>query len=86
MSFETISLLLNWVELGALIAILFRLSSTFALIASTQRELRRAIHHLGERRIAELDVANGFDGPRIAVAPRSRQAPRYTERMRRAEI
>ena len=55
MSFETISLLLNWVELGALIAILFRLSSTFELIASTQRELRRAIHHLGERRIAELD-------------------------------
>jgi len=86
MSFETISLLLNWVELGALIAILFRLSSTFELIASTQRELRRAIHHLGERRIAELDVANGFDGPRIAVASRSRQAPRYTERMRRAEI
>jgi hypothetical protein len=74
MSFETIILLLNWVELGALIAILFRLSSTFELIASTQRELRRAIHHLGERRIAELDVANGLDRPRIAVAPRSRQA------------
>jgi hypothetical protein len=54
MSFETISLLLNWMEMGALLAILFRLSSTFELIASTQRELRRAIHHLGERRPAEL--------------------------------
>ena len=53
MSFETVSLLLSWVELGALIAILFRLSSTFELIASTQRELRRAIHHLGEHRAAE---------------------------------
>ena len=50
MSFETISLLLNWAELGALLAILFRLGHTFELIASTQRELRRAIHHLGERR------------------------------------
>ena len=54
MSFETISLLLNWMEMGALLAILFRLSSTFELISSTQRELRRAIHHLGERRPAEL--------------------------------
>ena len=27
MSFETISLLLNWVELGVLLAILFRLST-----------------------------------------------------------
>jgi hypothetical protein len=85
MSFETISLLLNWMEMGALLAILFRLSSTFELIASTQRELRRAIHHLGERRAAELDVTNGIDGPRIALASRSRQAPRYTERMRRAD-
>jgi len=42
MSFETISLLLNWMEMGALLAILFRLSSTFELIASTQRELIRA--------------------------------------------
>ena len=45
MSFETISLLLNWMEMGALLAILFRLSSTFNLIANTQRELRRAIYH-----------------------------------------
>ena len=28
MSFEKISLLLNWMEMGALLAILFRLSST----------------------------------------------------------
>jgi hypothetical protein len=41
MSFETMSLPLNWMEMGALLAILFRLSSTFELIASTQRELRR---------------------------------------------
>jgi hypothetical protein len=45
MSFETISLLLNWVQLGVLLAILFRLSHTFSLIANTQRELRRAIYH-----------------------------------------
>ena len=54
MSFGTISLLLNWMELGALLAILFRLSSTFMLIANTQSELRRAIHHLGQSRAAEL--------------------------------
>ena len=29
MSFETISLLLSWMEMGALLAILFRLSGTF---------------------------------------------------------
>jgi hypothetical protein len=61
MSFETISLLLNWMEMGALLAILFRLSSTFELIASTQRELRRTIQR--EHRAAELDITNGFDGP-----------------------
>jgi hypothetical protein len=54
MSFETISMLLNWMELGVLLAILFRLSSTFGLIANTQRELRRAIYHLGERHANEL--------------------------------
>ena len=48
MSFETISLMLNWLQLGALLAIMFRLAHTFDLIANTQRELRRAIHHLGE--------------------------------------
>ena len=67
MSFETISLLLNWLEMGALLAILFRLSSTFQLIASTQRELRRAIHQLGQRRVAELGINNAFDGPGDAL-------------------
>jgi hypothetical protein len=53
MSFEKISLLLNWVRLGVLLAILFRLHHTFDLIATTQRELRRAIHHLGDHRATE---------------------------------
>jgi hypothetical protein len=81
MSFETVSLLLNWMEMGALLAILFRLSSTFNLIANTQRELRRAIHHLGERPGAELgtntlSVGRGsrrLPDPRIRVpVPRAR--------------
>ena len=81
MSFETISLLLNWMEMGALLAILFRLSSTFNLIANTQRELRRAIHHLGERPGVELgtdtfSVGRGLrrlPDPRIRVpVPRAR--------------
>jgi len=63
MSFETVSLLLNWLQMGALLAILFRLGHTFQLIASTQRELRRAIHHLGEHRAAELGINNAFGGP-----------------------
>jgi hypothetical protein len=68
MSFETISLLLNWMEMGALLAILFRLSSTFELIASTQRELRRAIHHLGERHATELGINNAVGGPGALVS------------------
>ena len=79
MSFETISLLLNWLEMGALLAILFRLSSTFQLIASTQRELRRAIHHLGERRAAELGINNAFDGPGNAFDSSSPHARAYDE-------
>jgi hypothetical protein len=70
MSFETTNLLLSWMELGALLAILFRLGHTFELIASTQRELRRAIHHLGERRAVELGVSGAFAGP--CAAPVSR--------------
>jgi hypothetical protein len=73
MSFETISLLLNWIEMGVLLAILFRLSYTFELIANTQRELRRAIYHLGERRATELGINSGFD--RFA-----RRAPAHSER------
>src|SRR5436853_593727 len=56
MSFETISLLLNWMEMGALLAILFRLSNSFDLIANTQRELRRAVHRLGDRRTVAMAV------------------------------
>jgi hypothetical protein len=73
MSFETISLLLNWMEMGVLLAILFRLSYTFELIANTQRELRRAIHHLADRRTAQL--GSGFDRPGFA-----RPAPDHSER------
>ena len=75
MSFETISLLLNWMELGALLAILFRLSSTFGLIANTQRKLRRAIYHLGERHANELDnrpARSESQGSPWFVAPRTR--------------
>jgi hypothetical protein len=68
---ETTSLLLNWMALGALLAILFRLSSTFNLIANTQRELRRAIYHLGERRAAELGVSNAFAEHVTALVSRS---------------
>jgi hypothetical protein len=75
MSFETISLLLNWMEMGVLLAILFRLSHTFELIANTQRELRRAIYHLGERRASELGINSGFDRPEFA-----RWAPAHSER------
>ena len=69
MSFETISLLLNWLEMGALLAILFRLGHTFELIASTQRELRRAIHHLGERRAAELGSPHARAGAESTIGP-----------------
>jgi hypothetical protein len=75
MSFETISLLLNWMEMGVLLAILFRLSYTFELIANTQRELRRAIYHLGERRATEMGINSGFDRPEFA-----RRAPAHSER------
>lgn len=77
MRFEAISLLLNWLEMGVLLAILFRLSSTFELIASTQRQLRRAIHHLGERRAAELGAHNAFDESgldRVSSSPQARGA------------
>jgi hypothetical protein len=75
MSFETVSLLLSWVELGVLLAILFRLGHTFELIANTQRELRRAIHHLGERRAAELANNNAFGKPEIASVSRGWRLP-----------
>jgi len=76
MSFETVSLLLNWMELGALLAILFRLSSTFSLIANTQRELRRAIHHLAERRLTELGTNNALTMLSIIGVSHPLRAPR----------
>ena len=74
MSFETISLMLNWLQLGALLAIMFRLAHTFDLIANTQRELRRAIHHVGEGRAAEpsLDVFAGSESALPARPPQFR--------------
>lgn len=84
MTFETISLLLNWMEMGALLAILFRLSSTFELIASTQRELRRAIHHLGDRRAPEIGIENRFSRPELGFAFDSRPAPPDTSSTRNA--
>ena len=83
MSSETVSLLLNWMEMGALLAILFRLSSTFELIANTQRELRRTIHR--ERHASELDINSGFDRLGVAFASRSRQAHAYTESIGRPD-
>jgi hypothetical protein len=72
MNFETVSLLMNWLELGALFAILSRLGRTFDLIASTQRELRRAIHHLGEYQGVEFGADNSFGGPEIpSISPSS---------------
>ena len=73
MSFETISLLLSWLELGALLAILFRLAHTFELIANTQRELRRAIHHLGERRAPQPDAGWFAQGRGLASEARTVQ-------------
>ena len=75
MSFETTSLLLNWVQLGVLLAILFRLGHTFALIANTQRELRRTINRLGEQRAMELNAVGGLG----SAAPRSRWMPVHTD-------
>lgn len=76
MSFETVSLVLNWLELGALLAILCRLGRMFELIASTQRELRRAIHHLGERRTGALGTNNAFGEPGITSG--SGSTPAYS--------
>jgi len=75
MNFETVSLLMNWLELGALFAILSRLARTFDLIANTQRELRRAIHHLSEHNGAGLGPENSFRGPEIASVSHSSGAP-----------
>ena len=75
MNFETVSLLMNYLEIGVLLAILFRLGRTFELIANTQRQLRRTIYHLGEHRAAELGVNNALDGPSITLASGSPRRP-----------
>jgi hypothetical protein len=71
-------ILLNWLEMGALLAFLFRLGSTSELIASTQRELRRAIHHLGERRAAELGSPHASASAKSTMAPRLRPNSRLS--------
>ena len=75
MSFETISLLLSWVELGVLLAILLRLGRTFELIAGTQRELRRAIHHLGEQRAGGPGMVGAFGSLDTTLHSRSMPDP-----------
>ena len=79
MNFETVSLLLNWLELGALFAILSRLARTFDLIASTQRELRRSVHHLGDHRGPEHATEYSFRRPRTSSGSRFSQALGDTE-------
>jgi hypothetical protein len=69
MSFQTVSLLMNYLEIGVLLAILFRLGRTFELIANTQQQLRRTIYHLGEHRAAELG------GPSITSGSGPRRTP-----------
>ena len=73
MTVETVNLLLNWLETGTLLVILFRLSSTFQLIANTQRELRRAIHHLAEQRDIRPNMTSAFGNTGAAL--RSRPVP-----------
>ena len=75
MRFETLSLLLNWVQLGVLLGILSRIGRTFDLIANTQRELRRAIHHLAEHRRAELGAVDAFGRWGAGFPPRSTPGP-----------
>jgi hypothetical protein len=54
-----------------------------SLIASTQRQLRRAVHQLNERRGAELGVHNAFDDSAIefvSCSPRARGTAGSTAR------
>jgi len=85
MSFETISLLLHWMEMGVLLAILFRLSNTFQLIANTQRELRRAIHQLGGHRPTEPGAGSSIHEPESGPMFRSRQMPADTGTLMRPD-
>ena len=85
MSFETISLLLHWMEMGVLLAILFRLSNTFQLIANTQRELRRAIHQLGGQRPTEPGASSAIHEPESGPVFRSRQMPAHAGTLMRPD-
>jgi hypothetical protein len=71
---ETTSLLPVLLVVAALLAILFRLSNTFTLIANTQRELRRAIYRLAECRRTELNSDDAFAEPGIAFVSRPTHA------------
>jgi len=66
-------LLLGLLQITMLLAILFRLSNIFTLIANTQRELRRAIYFQGERRAPELS-SNACREPADALDSRPRHS------------
>ena len=54
-----------------LLGILFRLARKFDLIASTQRELRIAIHHPDERQTAEPGINGASGRSQISLVARS---------------
>ena len=56
MGSQSTDLMLGLLQITMLLAILFRLSSMFTLIANTQRELRRAIYYQGERLPPEVSA------------------------------
>jgi hypothetical protein len=68
---QSTDLLLGLLEITMLLAILFRVASIFTLIATTQRELRRAIYYQGERHAPELS-SNACGGPADAFGSRPR--------------
>ena len=70
---QSTELLLGLLEITTLLAILFRLSSMFTLIATTQRELRRANYYQGERHVSELS-SNAYGGPAGALGPHSQHS------------
>jgi hypothetical protein len=69
----TTLLLLGLLQITTLLAILFRLSRMFTLIANTQRELRRAIYYQGERQGPER-TSNASGRPADAWGPRPRHS------------
>ena len=65
MSFETISLLLNWMEMGALLAILFR--SFQHLRADRQYAARAEASDPSRASRRGADIANSVHGPGVAL-------------------